>query len=469
MHHHKQLLIRFTTTRSPVTIFVDTAQNTPAERKIQMLRLFKDCLDLTEPDSEGWVIIGRLVQAYNKECTSVLSNSINWVLQCVPTDGMVGCGHVSIWHGLQHAIRSLLVHEHQNNMLLTLLGLVTNSEKPESLSRICSIARWLALRVCERDLFPMMREAGAFLRIKGFDYLKNTRVPPAEFARTLPLIYNAWIKALPSTIKHEDELIALELDALLEETGWTREIVLKSVDSKQTTEQQNAMCCSACGDDYSSLGMGLVDPLWLAFVECTRNKHKHNCICSSYIPRPEATRRPSSPFSDSCEGDRTYKMPGDINFEDTSDEESESILAPEEKSNNETDEEPPPPYKLIVEESPIKTNNAGHNQTKGAIDSIDSEEATTSLEESSWLAECEQLAQSKASSANIDPFQDMTTILYRSQARNLLGKYEPGEQLCGTCFLKREGYVSKNGINGEDQYVPHPESWIVDDGEEYVM
>jgi hypothetical protein len=434
-----------------------------------MLRLFKDCLELTEADSEGWVIIGRLVQTYNKEHTSVLSNSINWALQCMPADGMVGCQHVSVWHGLQHAVRSLLVHEHQNNILLTLLGLVTNSEKPESLSRIRSIARWLVLRVCERDLFPMIREGGAFLRIRGFDYLTNPRVPPAEFARTVPLIYNAWIRVLPSTIKHEDKLIALELDALLEETGWTRESVLKSVDSKQTTEQQNAMCCSACGDDYSSLGMGLVDPLWLAFVECTRSKHKRNCICSNYVPRPEATGRPSSPFSGSCEGDRIYKMPGDINFEDTSDEESESILVPEEKRNDETEEEPPLPYKVIVEESPFKTNNAGNNQTKGEIDSIDSEEATTSLEESSWLAECEQLAQSKASSANIDPFQDMTTILYRSQARNLLGKYEPGEQLCGTCFLKREGYVSKNDINGEDQYVPHPESWVVDDGEEYIM
>ncbi|PQE07814.1 ankyrin repeat-containing protein [Rutstroemia sp. NJR-2017a WRK4] len=541
MHHHKQLLIRFPTTRSPVTIFVDTAQNTPAERKIQMLRLFKDCLDLTEPDSEGWVIIGRLFQAHNKEYTSVLSNSINWVLQCAPRDGTVVFGHVSMWHGFQHAIRSLIVHEHQHNMLLTLLGLVTNSEKPGSLSRICSIARWLVLRVCERDLFPMIRELGAFLRVKGFGYLKNTRVPPAEFARTIPLIYNAWIKVLPSTIKHEDELITLELDSLLEETGWTRESVLKSVDSKQTTEQQNAMCCSACGDDYSSLGMGLVDPLWLAFVECTCNKHKRNCICSNYVPRPEATGRPSSPFSGSCEGDRTYKIPGDINFEDTSDEESESILAPEEKSNNETNEEPPPPYKVIVEESPIKTNDAGNNQTKGESDSIDSEETTSSLEESSWLAECEQLAQSKASSANIYPFQGMTTILYRSQGRNLLGKYELGEQLCGTCFLyrhvqrhsgpialglpglfvtgvvglnyrlrkpevigfvslidhydvqfkvvgigpptpppaplqrfqhcflKRERYVSKNGINGEDQYVLHPESWVVDDGEEYIM
>lgn len=46
-----------------------------------MLRLFEDCLDLSEADGEGWTAIGRLVQTYNKEDVPVLFNSVNWVLQ----------------------------------------------------------------------------------------------------------------------------------------------------------------------------------------------------------------------------------------------------------------------------------------------------------------------------------------------------------------------------------------------------
>jgi hypothetical protein len=490
MNLHEQLLIQFTISRSPVTIFADTAQKIPAWRKIQMLRLFKDCLDLSEPDSEGWVIIGRLVQTYNKEDTSVLSNSVNWLLQCVPTDGMATCNHVTIWHGLQHAVRSLLVHEYQNKMLLSLLGLDANSEKLAGLSRIESIARWLALRVCERDLFPMLREAGAFLRINGFDYLKNTRVPPAEFGRTLPLIYSAWVKILPKTIEDEKELIALELDALLEEAGWTRDSLLESTEltgnSNQPTKKQNFICCSACGDAYGSLGMGLVDPLWLAFVECTRNKHRHNCICSNLVPKPEPTVRPSSPPRGLCGLGRKYSVPGDINLLDT---EAEPILTPREKSSDvRVEEEPPPPYQPNARENPFesnntesddnekcnnaendgneKSNNAENNDNESDIDPLDSKE--TSLEENSWASECEWRVQSRASSGTPDPFQNITTTLYRTQAQNLLGKYKPGEQLCATCFLKREGYIDKSGIDGEDEYVPHPEEWFVDEGVEFA-
>lgn len=160
-----------------------------------MLRLFHECLDLSEPDSDGWVIIGRLVQCYNKENTSVLENSVNWVLQCVPSDGIAQLGHQTICHGLQHATRSLLVHEYQNDMFLDLLGMGRDSGEPEELSRIEAIAHWLAISVCNRHLLPMQREAGAFLRINGYDFLERPIVPPAQFARTLPLLYDAWVKA----------------------------------------------------------------------------------------------------------------------------------------------------------------------------------------------------------------------------------------------------------------------------------
>ena len=128
-----------------------------------MLRLFKECLDLSEPESDGWVIISRLVQCYNKENVSVLENSVNWVLQFVPTDGMAQLGHQTVWDGLQHATRSLLVHEHQNNMLLSLLEIDSNHGETREKSKIQSIAHCLALRVCETHLLPMQREAGAFI------------------------------------------------------------------------------------------------------------------------------------------------------------------------------------------------------------------------------------------------------------------------------------------------------------------
>ena len=61
-----------------------------------MLRLFTDCLELSEPISDGWTVIEALVRSYNKENVPLSSNSINWLLKTLSTDGMVACGPKTI-------------------------------------------------------------------------------------------------------------------------------------------------------------------------------------------------------------------------------------------------------------------------------------------------------------------------------------------------------------------------------------
>jgi hypothetical protein len=450
--------------RSPITIFVEMARKLPAERKIQMLRLFKECLDLSEPDSDGWVIISRLVQCYNKENVSVLVNSVNWVLQCVPTDGMAQLGDQTIWHGLQHATRSLLVYEHQNNMILSLLGIDTNKGEIRERSKVESIAHWLALRVCERHLTPMLREAGAFLRINGYDFVNKPIVPPAEFARTLPLLYSAWVKALPDAIENESDLLAVELRNLLQELGTDREgllTLLYKTNSATDANIRDGMRCSACGDDYSYLGMGLVDPLWLAFVECTSIEHRYNCLCSQVVPKPTATGKSPKKFPKVHEENRKYSMPGEFGLADFHLDSSGSVT-PEEVIPNQYGENPPP-YQEQPPETPLPKEWTSLSESKDKFDAEGNQGMASPV--SSWAMECEQLVQSKSTGKASDPFQSLATSLYISTARNLLGSYKLGEQLCGTCFLKREGYIGKDGIDGEDQYVPPPDTWVVDDGD----
>lgn len=427
-----------------------------------MLRLFHECLDLSEPDSDGWVIIGRLVQCYNKESSSVLANSVNWVLQCVPTDGIAQMGHHTIWHGLQHSTRSLLVHEYQNDMFLSLLGMEKSSENPAELSRIEAIAHWLAISICNRYLWPLLREAGAFLRINGYDFLNRPIVPPAEFARTVPLLYDVWIKTLPNAIENERDLLAVEFSNVLLEIGMSRKTLLESIwkTPESNTTGQEARCCSACGDDYSYLGMGLVDPLWLAFEQCTSTKHKHNCICSNIVPKPAAEEVFSNNVNESfVEESRKFSIPGEFNFADLNFNEPDYATGQEDEAEVcEADPLSPPPY----QEYPVDEPASQHELNDERDDDDDEHPASA---EWSWTAECEELARSKGTRASPDPFQMLATSLYISAGRNLIGVYELGEQLCGTCFLKREGFIAKDGIDGEDQYIPPPDTWYVDESD----
>lgn len=80
---------------------------------------------LTYPSRQRWL------GGYRSSCSMLqtgergrsLENCVNWYYML--TDGMTQLGHQTVWHGLQHAIRSLLVREHQKDMLLWYSHLIT--------------------------------------------------------------------------------------------------------------------------------------------------------------------------------------------------------------------------------------------------------------------------------------------------------------------------------------------------------
>ncbi|KAJ4381820.1 hypothetical protein N0V86_003185 [Didymella sp. IMI 355093] len=66
--------------RSPVSLYVSHATNRSAEDKIEMLRLFCDCIDLSDADSDGWLVHEWLKKAYATERNPISQNSITWLL-----------------------------------------------------------------------------------------------------------------------------------------------------------------------------------------------------------------------------------------------------------------------------------------------------------------------------------------------------------------------------------------------------
>ncbi|KAJ6197642.1 hypothetical protein J3E72DRAFT_419073, partial [Bipolaris maydis] len=74
---------------SPITLFVALAQDMHADVKISMLRLFSDCIELTDPKSDGWTVHEWLKRTYAQESVPISQNSITWLFHCAPTEHTV--------------------------------------------------------------------------------------------------------------------------------------------------------------------------------------------------------------------------------------------------------------------------------------------------------------------------------------------------------------------------------------------
>jgi hypothetical protein len=375
-------------------MFSAASKKWPADLKIKMLRLFEDCIDLSEPNSNGWIIVGDLVSSFNQENVPVSSNSISWFLRSLKTESMVAFGPKTIWHGLQHAVRSFIDLEQKNMVVKRRLGLLVDGEFPVLYGM--AIAHLIVLRATGKHLLPMLVAAGGILHIEGYDFDPDTEIDPAVQAKMLPFLYSEWSKALTSSLETADEVMSLELDVALEEAGWSRD-VLRGVTENvgepgERKDTDDGMCCSVCFGDYSSLGMGLVEPLWVAFTECSSSNHRFNCNCQDFLQRQ---RRSGG-------GEHVYKSRSDDVQYDSDDE-----------------------------------NDIFHD--------AESDHTTNGLEtdfgEDSWITECKEYIHSVDNREKKDAFRAIAGLLYRAQARVWLGSYEPGELLCGTCFLRREGYV----------------------------
>jgi hypothetical protein len=389
--------------RSPITIFAASAHELPAENKIQMLRLFSDCLELSDPSDDGWTVHRELKKAYNKENVPVSKNSMSWLLRTTATEKFVAFGPKTVWHALQYAVRSFLVHERENQVLQRLLNRSESVKEMVSATHATSIAHWLALRASQRELLPMILEAGRFLHLRGFDWVEDD-ITPSQFVRALPVIYTTWSLALPNSIDKVEELIGLELENFMAKAAWTRQSLLDSISHKdgeaKTGSQEDPKGCSTCGDDYSSLGIGVVAPGWIAFIECIKTDHKFHCACSEFLQKSGA-------------------METLVNLDDPTD------------GDPDVDEE--------------FFREIGEDISKP----------------------CEKYLQMHIADKSIDPFLDAATHLYRVQGRTWLNCYEPGDLLCATCFLLSEGYIGDDGLGAEGDFSPMPESFAMFRSENY--
>ena len=94
-----------------------------------MLRLFSDCLELTDPSGDGWTVHAELKRAYNKEKVPIPQNSTSWLLRNTASEEFIAFGPKSIWSALQSSVRSFLVYERNEKMLQRLLGLSPQETK----------------------------------------------------------------------------------------------------------------------------------------------------------------------------------------------------------------------------------------------------------------------------------------------------------------------------------------------------
>jgi hypothetical protein len=369
-----------------------------------MLTLFADSLDLTDPGGDGWTVITSLVKALNKESVPMADVSANWVLRLTSSEQIVAFGAKSIWDGLQHAVRTFLFHEEHSNVLRGLLDL-----KPEAggvaattMPQLTALSHWLALRASQRELLPMVVEAGRFSRIEGFDWVEDS-LTPRDRCRALPAIYAAWTRALPNGIKQFRDTMEEELVGLLESLGIDRELLQKAIQEGelegdgggQQVWEEGQQVCRDCQNSYVRLGKGLVRPRAVEFEECRKTDHKRNCRCRAFL-----------------EG---FELPDDSSVDSYD-------TARESDDESEADEE------FFTENDDI-------------LDRL-----------------CDAYARMHLPRAGGDPFQDSATLLYRAQGRIWLDTYEPEDLLCATCFLTREKYL---GSGGNYNFTPMPESYGV--------
>jgi hypothetical protein len=369
--------------------------------KIKMLRLFEDCIDMSEPESNGWIIISNLVSSFSRVDAPITANSINWFLRSLKPESMVAFGLKTLWHGLQHAIRSSIYLEQKEKTVKSRLDLLIDGDFPVSYAM--AIAHWTALLAIGKKLLPMLLIAGSVLHVEGYDYDLESPIDPTVMAKQLPFLYDAWCNALTSSLETVNEVMKSELDLALEEAGRSEDILreLKMIagERRNTKEENIQKQCSICHDDYTILGLGLVEPRWAAFVECTSSKHRYNVRCQEV---------------------KTHEV---INPDGASDSDEDAFHDAE--------------------------SDLPDTGPEGASDETAPED---------WIIECENFIREVDKRKGKDPFRAVAAHLYRTQARVWLGNYEAGELFCGTCSLKSQGYIDEK-MNETDFFSSMPKSF----------
>jgi hypothetical protein len=355
-----------------------------------MLRLFCDCIDLSDANSDGWLVHEWLKKTYAKERKPISQNSITWLLHLTANEEYVEFSARNVWSALQHAVRSVLTHGRFSNILDHILNLPVEQYENASRRRIDALCAWLALRVNGRVLLPMVISAGSFLQMKGFDWIQDD-IPHKQFMQALPNIYASWCYAVLDAVERLEVYMREELEQCLGQLGLTRESFLDAISHSSTAfnnlNNGNApnTVCTDCGDDYTSLNDGLVEPARIAVAECVVTGHDFDCSCHSVINTTGYTTHPELP-----------------NYSGA-------------------------PYKNEIDEH---------------ID-IDEE-----------FFDAEPYLFSNNGTAKTGVFSDIATLLYRAHGRVWMDNYTIGEQLCAACFLLREQYIGEDGMAADFPPIP---------------
>ena len=381
--------------RSPISLFVAYCSDQRADIKIAMLRLFCDCIDLSDAASDGWLVHEWLKKAYATERVPISRNSITWLFHLTANEDYVEFGPRTVWSAVQHAVRSVLNHGRHTNMLERILRLTTLESSDISQRHVDALCIWLALRVTGRVLLPMVVTAGSFLQMRGFDWVDDD-LPHSQFLQALPNIYAAWCHAVLDAVDRIEPYMQEELEHCFKQFGWTRAAFLAKLSrsniqnrAKNSTEI-SSKSCTRCKDDYSTLDSGLVEPARITITECVLTGHDFDCKCQTIRSEDFRSTIPELPkYTGTC-------------YQDTS------------------DEDPDAEEEFFETEPHIFSTSARRTR---------------------------------------DEFSDVAMMLYRAQGRVWMSEeYKIGERLCAACFMLREKYIDgKDGLAAD--FPPMPASF----------
>jgi hypothetical protein len=360
-----------------------------------MLRLFSDCIDLAESNSDGWQVREWLKRTYATERVPISQNSITWLLYSTANDPYVELSSRNIWSALQHTLRTILCHERHSRFLERILDLSDNEHEAISQRHVDAVGLLMAFRVSGRVLLPMVVNAGSFFQIRGFDWVKDD-MTHRQYLQALPTMHTAWCHALLDCTENEEDYMRLEFEQCLRQLGWTRDVFLNAISHQNTTARSGddrtlGSACKRCDNNYISLPGGLVAPVRIAADECIRTGHKIDCVCPKTYESNYATVHTELPeYTGVCLGDS-----------DSEDSDSDEDFH---------DAEPYPFSNAIVS-----------NQHSS------------------------------------DMFSDIATLLYQSHGRAWIGEYAIGEYFCADCFLLQERYTGEDGLIAD--WPPMPEKF----------
>jgi hypothetical protein len=357
-----------------------------------MLRLFSDCIDISDSSGDGWTVHEWLKRTFARERVPVSQNSITWLLHATAKEQYVELTPRIAWSGLQHAIRSVLCHEQHGRLLERILDLSDTEHEAISQQQMDSISSLLALRVSGRVLLPMALTAGSFLQIRGFDWVQD-HMTHTQYMQALPSIYAAWCHAVLECVENLKSYMQLELEECLQELGWNRNRFLDAIsntDAAAGSSEERLLdsVCTQCGDDYRSFPDGLISPSWIAVSECLRTGHTFDCVCQKAYESD-----PSTMHAEPQEYTGVY-------LSDTDAEKSDA---------DET----------FYDAEPCAFGDS-----------------VLASRDRSYL------------------FSGIATLLYRAQGRAWMGEHAVSEHLCATCFLHQENYIDEDGYIADFPPVP---------------